>query len=325
MIGPELVRRAQELTKAREPFVTATVVRVQHPASVEPGSAALVLADGTIEGFVGGVCAEQSVKAYSLLALKSEEPVLLRILPDPVEGEGRDERELTPEEVVAAGEEVPTGEEGAVTVKNPCLSGGAIEVFLEPSPPSPRVLLVGSTPTVGAAERIGPELGLEMVRTDGRDPEPAEGDLALVVAAHGRDELHALRSALEVGLPYVGLVASPRRGAAVIDELRAAGVDEDQLHRIDVPAGIPIGSHSAGEIAISVLARIVSVRRERSGWRGAAERAPVAVDPVCGMTVAAVVGTPSVVRDGETVYFCGEGCKSAFEARGEHASAPAAG
>ena len=148
MIGEELVRRAQELTEAREPFVTATVVRVQHPASVEPGSTALVLADGTIEGFVGGVCAEQSVKAYSLLALKSEEPVLLRILPDPVEGEGRDERELTPEEVLAAGEELPTEEEGAVTVKNPCLSGGAIEVFLEPSPPSPRVLLVGNTPTV---------------------------------------------------------------------------------------------------------------------------------------------------------------------------------
>ncbi len=325
MIGPDLVRRAQELTTAREPFVTATVVRVQHPASVEPGSAALVLADGTIEGFVGGVCAEQSVKAYSLLALKSEEPVLLRILPDPVEGERRDEREFTPEEVVAAGEEVPTGDEGAVTVKNPCLSGGAIEVFLEPSPPSPRVLVVGNTPTVGAAERIGPELGLEMVRTDGRDPEPAEEDLALVVAAHGRDELHALRRALEVGLPYVGLVASPRRGAAVIDELRATGVSEDQLQRIDVPAGIPIGSHSAGEIAISVLARIVSVRRQRSGWTTTAEPAPVAVDPICGMTVAAVVGTPSVVRDDVTVYFCSERCKSAFEARGERAPAPAAG
>jgi xanthine dehydrogenase accessory factor len=325
MIGAELVQRAQELAEAREPFVTATVVRVQHPASVEPGSTALVLSDGTIEGFVGGVCAEQSVKAYSLLALKSEEPVLLRILPDTVEGEGRDEHELTPEEVLAAGKELPTEEEGAVTVKNPCLSGGAIEVFLEPSPPSPRVLLVGNTPTVGAAERIGPELGFEMVRTDGRDPEPAEGDLALVVAAHGRDELHALRRALEAGLPYVGLVASPRRGAAVVDELRAAGVDEDQLQRIDVPAGIPIGSHSAGEIAISVLARVVSVRRERSGSPGTAEEAGVAVDPICGMTVAVVAGTPSVVRDGETVYFCSEGCKSAFEVRGEHASAPAAG
>ena len=135
-------------------------------------------------------------------------------------------------------EEVPTGDEGAVTVKNPCLSGGAIEVFLEPSPPSPRVPRRRRTRRPSAAaERIGPELGLEMVRTDGRDPEPSEGDLALVVAAHGRDELHALRRALEVGLPYVGLVASPRRGAAVIDELRAAGVDEDQLQRIDVPPG----------------------------------------------------------------------------------------
>ncbi len=65
MIAPELARRSQELASAREPFVTATVVRVQHPTSVQPGSVALVLADGTIEGFVGGVCAEQSVKAFA--------------------------------------------------------------------------------------------------------------------------------------------------------------------------------------------------------------------------------------------------------------------
>ncbi len=309
MITPAQSRRSEELAAAREPFVTATVVRVQRPTSVEPGSVALVLADGTIEGFVGGVCAEHSVRAYSMLALRSEQPVLLRIVPDP-------EGEAVPE-----GTEVAS-EDGVVTVANPCLSGGTIEVFLEPAPPAPRVLVVGDTPIAGALVRIGAELGLEMVAADGDDAEPAGGDLALVVAAHGRNELRALRRALAAELPYVGLVASEKRGAGVLAELRADGIAEELLERIEVPAGIPIGSHGPGEVAVSILARIVSVRRgEQAAAPSAAagESPAVAVDPICGMTVAAVESTLSVERDGATIYFCSEGCKAEFEAR-EHAS-----
>lgn len=324
MITPELAQRSQQLAAGREPFATATVVRVQHPTSVEPGSVALVLADGTIEGFIGGVCAEQSVRAYSLIALESGEPVLLRILPDADADGTPDESELSPEQVAAAGRELENDEDGAVTVQNPCLSGGAIEVFIEPSPPPPRVLVVGDTPTCGALARIGPELGLDVVVGDG-DPEPAPGDLALVVAAHGRDELNALRKGLEAELPYIGLVASEKRGAGVLAELRESGVDEERLARIEVPAGIPIGSHGPGEIAVSVLARIVAVRRGEADADpippGAQGEAAVAVDPICGMTVVAAPGTPSVERDGETIYFCGEGCKAAFEERPEQAHA----
>jgi xanthine dehydrogenase accessory factor len=325
MISPELSQRSQELAAAREPFVTATVVRVQHPTSAQPGSVALVLADGTIEGFVGGVCAEQSVRAYSLVALERDEPVLLKIVPDP-EGDPAD----------SEGTAV-SSEEGVVTVKNPCLSGGTIEVFLEPAPPAPRVVVVGGTPIVEAIARIGPELGLEIVRSDGHGPEPTPGDLAVIVAAHGRDELHALRRGLEHALPYVGLVASGKRGAGVLEELRADGVEEAELERIDVPAGLPIGSRSAGEIAVSVLARLVAVRRQGShaptpprpeperaaddAERPAGSESPsLAVDPICGMTVAAVASTLSLEREGETVYFCSEGCKAKFEAQEEHAS-----
>ncbi len=165
----------------------------------------------------------------------------------------------------------------------------------------------------------------------GRDPSP--GDLALVVAAHGRDELHTLRRGLEEGVPYVGLVASPKRGAGVLAELRADGVSEEHLALIDVPAGIDIGARTPAEIALSILASIVAVRR---GERVAApdharipapRSAPgstspqMAVDPICGMTVAVVAGTPSVEHDGETVYFCCEGCATKFRAQHEHAIA----
>jgi xanthine dehydrogenase accessory factor len=297
-------RRARELADGREPFVTATVVRAQHPTSVEAGNMALVLPDGTIEGFVGGACAEHSVRAYSLQALQSEEALLLRILPF------GDEAEVGPE-----GREVAS-EDGAVTVENPCLSGGAIEIFLETVVPAPRVVVVGDTPIAGALLRLGAELGLDAVPADGHALDPRPGDLALVVAAHGRDELQALRTGLEAGLPYVGLVASRRRGDGVIGELRGDGVSAELLERIDVPAGLDIGARTPAEIAMSILARVVTVRR----GSGAA-RAITAVDPICGMTVAAVAGTPSIRHEGETLYFCCEGCRAKFELAHQHAAA----
>jgi xanthine dehydrogenase accessory factor len=215
-------------------------------------------------------------------------------------------------------------EDGAVTVQNPCLSGGAIEVFLEPALAAPRVLVVGDTPIAGAVRRIGGELGLDLVAVQGDGPDPDSGDLALVVAAHGRDELQPLRRALEAGVPYVGLVASPKRGAGVIDELRADGVGEELLELIDVPAGMAIGARTAGEIALSILAKIVAVRRAApdAPAAGASKPSPVAVDPICGMTVAAVAGTRSLQRNGETLYFCSEGCKTQFESQEAHVPAP---
>ena len=307
--------RAQELAAEGTAYVVATVVRAQRPTSVKAGDAALVLADGTIEGFVGGVCTQQSVRAYSLKAIESGEALLLRILPD---GSVDDEESL--------GLEVAT-QEGAVTIQNPCLSGGAIELFLEPMLPAPRVLVVGDTPIAAAIRSLGPELELNFVAVDGVATEPAAGDLALVVASHGRDELHTLRRGLEARVPYVGLVASPKRGAAVIAGLRADGVPEEQLQLIDVPAGLDIGGQTPAEIALSILATIVAVRRGKRtapaefarAPAAALPTAPLAIDPICGMTVAAVESTPSVQVDGETIYFCCEGCATEFEERQRHA------
>jgi len=321
MMTDAVSQRARELAAEGTAFVIATVVRAQRPTSVKAGEVALVLGDGTIEGFVGGVCAQQSVRVYSLKAIETEEALLLRIVPDGPVGED-------PE----TGREVRV-EDGAVTAQNPCLSGGTIEVFLEPVLPTPRVLVVGDTPIAAAVLSLGAELGFDLVPVDEGAPDPSPGDLALVVAAHGRDELHTLRRGLEAGVPYIGLVASRKRGAGVIAELRADGVPDQHLELIDVPAGIDIGARTPAEVALSILATIVAVRRgERAG---APDRASVpavvsapsstsptlAVDPICGMTVAIVAGTPSVQHEGEAVYFCCERCAVEFEAQHEHAIA----
>ena len=321
MMTAAVAGRARELAAEGTAFVTATVVRAQRPTSVKAGDVALVVGDGTIEGFVGGVCAQQSVRVYALKAIQTEEALLLRIVPDGPVGEDP-----------GTGLEVSI-EEGVVTAQNPCLSGGAIEIFLEPVLPAPRVLVVGDTPIAAAVLSLGVELGLDVVAVDGGAPDPSPSDLALVVAGHGRDELHTLRRGLEMGVPYVGLVASHKRGAGVLDELRGDGVPDEHLELIDVPAGIDIGARAPAEIALSILAQIVAVRRGKRA--GVPDRVkvpaspsapsstapPLAVDPICGMTVAAVAGTPSVQYDGETVYFCCEGCAAKFQAQHEHALA----
>jgi xanthine dehydrogenase accessory factor len=324
MTHDAVLRRAEELAAEGTAFVTARVVRAQRPTSVRAGDVALVLGDGTIEGFLGGVCTQHSVRAYSLQAIETGEALLLRILPDD-SADGGDGDEGVDREVAS--------DEGSVTVRNTCLSGGAIEIFLEPALPAPRVLVVGDTPIAGAVRSLGPELGLDLVAVEDGAPDPAPGDLALVVAAHGRDELHTLRRGLETGVPYVGLVASGKRGAGVIAELRADGVPEEHLELIDVPAGIAIGSRTPAEIALSILAKIVAVRRGEAAAAPAQAGLPAAegahgstppataIDPICGMTVAALPSTPSVQYGDDTIYFCCEACVAKFEAQNEHAIA----
>ncbi|MDR0359061.1 MAG: cytochrome oxidase I, partial [bacterium] len=192
----ELVER---LRSERVPHVFATVVRAERPTSAKPGDAALVLEDGTIEGFVGGACAESTVRAQSLQTLVSGEPTLLRISPEPVPRGSEEHR--TP---------------GLVSVSNPCLSGGTLDIFLEPSLPPPLVLVYGDAPIAQALLRAGGEFGFETRPAPAGSAIP-DGTAAVVVATHGRDEEAILQAARQAGVPYVGLVASHRRGAAVLE------------------------------------------------------------------------------------------------------------
>lgn len=256
MIGDKLAQRAQELTAERSPFVVATVVRVERPASVQPGNVGLVQGDGTIDGFIGGHCAQHSVRAHALEVIQSGTPLLLRVVPD------------GPDEIIR--------QEGAVTVRNHCLSGGALEIFLEPVLPAPRVLVAGDSPIVAALRALGADVGLEIVAAhDIKDGvlEPSADDLAVVVAAHGGDEVATLRAGLETGVRYVGLVASRKRGAAVIEELRAEGVADELVERLETPAGLAIGARTPAEVALSIIARIVEVRRAGQQSEERSERA----------------------------------------------------
>jgi xanthine dehydrogenase accessory factor len=321
MMTAELAVRAEALATARSPYVAATVVRASRPASVAPGDSALVLADGTIEGFVGGACAEASVRLHAARALETGEPVLLRITP---------------------GDDDAPAVEGAVTVRNPCLSGGALEIFLEPRLPAPVGVVLGEGPIAVALRELLGWMRWEVAGTAGAVPDAA----AVVVAAHGGDEEAPLRAALEAGVPYVALVASRRRGAATVAALRDGGVDAGALARLHTPAGLDLGARGPHEVAVSVVAQIVATRDAAARLAAPPPPAPPAggpgepgvrpptaspedppdansegsrplgrlTDPVCGMTVAVGPSSLHLDHEGRRVYFCGEGCRRAFAA-----------
>jgi xanthine dehydrogenase accessory factor len=292
-LGDDVRARAEELRARRQPFVSATVVRAERPTSAKPGDAALVLADGSIVGFVGGACAETSVRTHALSTLQSTEPLLLHITPTDADA---------------------TAEPGAVTVHNPCLSGGALDIFLEPELPPPLLVIHGDAPIARAVAGLAERLGYDVI--SGLEGLPAD-TTAVVVASHGRDEPAVLEAAVRAGVPYIGLVASRRRGEAVMEAL---DLTESQRALIRSPAGLDIGARTPGEVALSILAEIVSIRprpRVDQAEKGASPSPAAprsAVDPVCGMPVAAVDAALHVDHDGMRYWFCGSGCLQAFTA-----------
>jgi xanthine dehydrogenase accessory factor len=289
-VNPEVEARAAELRRGRVPFVRARVVRAERPTSAKPGDEAVVLPDGTIEGFVGGVCAEATVRAQSLSLLDSGETLLLRIEPEGGEGPA-----------------APAAGPGSLTVVNPCLSGGTLDIFLEPVVPAPALAVVGRSPIARALAELAPGVGMTVVDA-GDDP------TAVVVASHGRDEEAALEAAVRAAVPYVGLVASPKRGSAVV-----AGLDltEPQRAAIHTPAGLDIGARTPAEVALSILAEIVALRPRptaRPVGTPAASPPAVATDPVCGMEVVADDAALHLDHEGVRYWFCGSGCLRAFAA-----------
>lgn len=287
----QLSARAAELVAQRRRFVQATVVRAQCPTSARPGDAAIVLPDGTIEGFVGGQCAEESVRNAALDVLEHGDSTLLRILPG-----GSDEFPETP---------------GAISTINPCLSGGAIEVFLEPKFPAARITVIGNTPIADALIQFGGPLGFSMDRRSG-DGSVAEST-AVIIASHGRDETEIIRLALDAGVNFIGLVASRTRGASVLESLE---LNSEEQTIVRSPVGLDIGARTAEEIALSILADVVRAVRVDGLLAPKPGDEPLppetAIDPVCGMTVTIGVDTAHIAHDGVDHWFCNPGCRTRY-------------
>lgn len=292
----DALEEATALRAAGQPFVLATVVWRRAPTSGRPGAKALVLPDGTVRGWVGGACAQPTLVRQAREVLVSGEPRLVFLGPaDEMDGVLR---------------------EGIVRVPMACESEGSLEIYLEPVLPQPHVVVVGDSGLTATLAALVRDLGWTASVVD-EAGFSADSRTAVVVATQGRWDEAAVAAALETDAAYVGLVASRRRAASVVEWLRSSGVAESTLLRLHAPAGLDLGGVEHDEIAVAVLAELVALRasgglRATTGGEGAV-MAEEAIDPVCGMTVD-VEGARHVSEwNGRRVYFCAASCKRAFD------------
>ena len=300
-MADKVLALAAELERRGEPFALATVVRCAAPTSAKPGAKALVRENGTVEGWVGGACAEPVVIREALNALRDGRPRLVGLY-----GEG--------------GGRAPGRAEGILDYAMTCHSGGTLEIYVEPYLPTPLLVLVGHGPVVETLATLGHAAGYSVVPLDdaagaGLDALALGRRASVVVATHADSDEDALECVLRTDAGYVSLVASRRRAAAILEHLRQRGVPSDRLGRFKAPAGLDLGAVTPAEIAISILAEIVQHHRDDKGAEAgpAPAAATEATDPICGMRVEIATAHYRSEVAGRTTYFCCLRCKETFE------------
>src|SRR5918994_5538849 len=213
----EALRRASELAQAERPFAIVTVVRTEPSTSARTGNRAIVFPDGSMEGWVGGGCIQPTARREGLAALEEGEPRLVRIPPD-----------------------TAASQHNVHMARMTCASEGTADLYVEPFLPRPTLAAAGDSPLTATLAAIATPLGFRFLAVDaaaGLNDEavPYPRDTWLVVATFGEFDEDAVGAGLRLNLPYVGLVASERRAASVISELRARGCGEEALGVVRSP------------------------------------------------------------------------------------------
>jgi xanthine dehydrogenase accessory factor len=150
---------------------------------------------------------------------------------------------------------------------------GSIDVYLEPYAGAPTLLVIAATPIARELVRWAPEVGFRTVLVESAKELPAvlPSDVYVVHTNHDAEDLvEALEAVLPCNPRFIGLVGSRRHTGHHLEVLRAKGVPEAVIDRIQSPVGLDIGARMPAEIALSILAGLVAVRRGgQGGWKQA--------------------------------------------------------
>jgi xanthine dehydrogenase accessory factor len=315
--------KVQSLRNNGNPFVIATVVRAEKPTSAKVGAKAVITEDGLLSGWIGGSCAEPTVKREARKALEDGQPRLIRLCP--------------PEKLGTA------LQEGVTEIALTCISGGTLEIYIEPQLAQPHLVVIGHLATAEALVTLGKSLGwrvslmgLDVARERFPDTDYIFDELDfskltitknsyVVVASHGNYDEDMLVAALQSDAPYIALIASKKRATAILQYLDEANLTQEQIARLKYPAGLDFGAVTPEEIALSILAEIIQRRRQSSSvteYKSSNTNLQLpmaqnlvleAIDPVCGMTVEITTAHFTTDHNGKTYYFCAAGCKRSFD------------
>lgn len=330
----DYLTHAHALSASGQPFVIATVVRAEAPTSAKAGAKAIITADGVLTGWVGGSCTQPTVIRESLKVLSDGAPRFLRLGPP---------------------ETLRHDSPGVIEVPLMCVSGGTLDIYLDPHLPQPHLFVIGHLPVVEALVELGKAMNYT-VTVMGEDVTPEffpradrvmpltliglalSSQTYVVVASHGNYDEPALEAALNSEAGYVALIASQKRRDSVLNYLRGSGLSEEKLARLRCPAGLDVGAVTPEEIALSIIAEIIQLRRRgtitsphpsastasnsNSSPNTILEmRPPVrptlgpgeALDPVCHMVVEMATARYTSEHAGQIFYFCAPGCKRTFK------------
>ena len=306
------IHRASELEEKGIPFAIATVIDTVAPTSAKPMAKAIITADGKMDGWIGGGCAQETVIKEALHCLHTGMASVIRLAP---------ERSIS----------------GKVSYKKEifltCESGGALEFHIEPVLPMTKLLIYGNTPTVNALAKLGElldydiyalspgiselELPEEVTKLD--EFSVFEGQCVAIVATQGDGDIQALKAAIASKPEFLSLIANKRKTESLLGQLVKDGISRDKISSIKFPAGLDIGAITPQEIAVSIMAELVQYKR-KTAWKDEiildVEQAKNGkeTDPICGMLVDPKTADSSFEYDGISYYFCCGGCKKKFEA-----------
>jgi xanthine dehydrogenase accessory factor len=307
----QFLSKATELLAQGESFAVAEVVRYLSPISGKVGDKAIVLADGTVWGWIGGGCAQPLVIKEALKALKDGRPRLVRISPSSLQ------------------------EEGIVAYNMTCHSGGTLDIYIEPVLPKPHIVILGRSKVGQTLSKLGKTIhytvSVAAPHTD-RESYPDADRLQMnlnlsglkigpqtfiVVSTQGECDEEAMERALQTEASYVAFVASKAKAAKVLQFLSQRGIRAERLSEVRAPAGLNIQARSQEEIAVSILAEIIQLNRSRAMKHKDTPLLPVerreVKDLICGMTIGVDAAKYKSEFEGKWFYFCCAGCKQTFD------------
>ncbi len=287
MTNEELQEMARELNRRGDAYALVTVVRAVAPTSAYPGAQAIILADGTLQGWIGGGCAREVVIDAAKCAIASGRPKLVRISNEQV-----------------------YGEEDIEHYAMSCASNGSVDLFIQPNSRGLGLCVLGSTPAADEARFLADRLRIRL--TDSPNDAPV-----VLVATQGQGDEEALEAALRSSAKHVLMIASRRKADRLRAAMKMRGIGDSQLARLQAPAGPDAGAKTPDEIALTAIAGVLASLRGRKEESLQAEPSTTSaevkfINPVCGAAVSTTNALHVESYGGVSYYFCCDGCWTTF-------------
>lgn len=231
-----------QMIQQKRPAVLATVIEIKGASPAKAGAQIILLDDGTTVGTVGGGKLEEAILADAKAALAEEKPRLAHY-------------RLTEK-----------GEDAIGT-----LCGGEARIFIQPFLPPPQMIIVGGGHVGRPLKALSETAEFDVTVVDvepGRADVPELNSLhltedsfvVLITTDHVSDEA-ALRQVIHSPTRYIGMIGSRHKCETILSHLRAAGISDELLSRVYAPIGLDLGGPTPEEIAVSILAEVIAVRR----------------------------------------------------------------